>query len=59
MFLLTAFGSINSTDGSPLSDSVLISALLVLSTTHLFMKVSVRPHVFLCGLLGLKYQLTN
>ena len=35
------------------------SALLVLSTIHLFMKVSLSPDVILCGWLGLKHQLTN
>ena len=42
-----------------LCSSGLISALLVLSTIYLFMKVSISPHVILCGLLGLKHQLTN
>ena len=36
----------------------LISALLVLSTTYLFMKVSFSPDIILCGWLGLKHQLT-
>ena len=39
--------------------SGLISALLVLSTTYLFMKVSLSPDIILCSLLGLKHQLTN
>ena len=42
-----------------LCSSGLISALLVLSTIHLFMKVSLSPDVILCGWLGLKHQLTN
>ena len=42
-----------------LSSSGLISALLVLSTIYLFMKVSFSPDVILCGWLGLKHQLTN
>ena len=41
------------------SSSGLTSALLVLSTMYLFMKVSLSPDVILCGLLGLKHQLTN
>ena len=39
--------------------SSLISALLVLSTTYLFMKVSFSPDIILCGWLGLKHQLNN
>ena len=35
------------------------SALLVLSTVYLFMKVSLSPHIILCGWLGLKHQLTK
>ena len=35
------------------------SALLVLSTIYLFMKVSLSPDIILCGWLGLKHQLTN
>ena len=42
-----------------LCSSGLISALLVLSTIYLFMKVSLSPNVILCGWLGLKHQLTN
>ena len=44
-----------------LCSSGLISALLVLSTIYLFMKVSFSPSpdVILCGWLGLKHQLTN
>ena len=34
-------------------------ALLVLSTIHLFMKVSPSPDIILCGWLGLKHQLTD
>ena len=37
----------------------LISALLVLSTKYLFMKVSFSPDIILCGWLGSKQQLTN
>ena len=37
----------------------LISALLVLSTIYLFMKVSLRPDVILCGWPCLERQLTN
>ena len=39
--------------------SGLLSALLVLSTIYLFMKVSLSPDIILCGWLGLKHQLTN
>ena len=42
-----------------LCSSSLISALLVLSTIYLFMKVSSSPDIILCGWLGLKHQLTN
>ena len=41
-----------------LCSSGLISALLVLSDTFLFMKVSFSHDVILCGWLGLKQQLT-
>ena len=34
------------------------SALLVLSTTYLFTKVSLSPNIIFCGWLGLKQQLT-
>ena len=37
----------------------LISALLVLSSIYLLMKVSLSPDIILCGWLGLKHQLTN
>ena len=37
----------------------LSSALLVLSTKYLFMKVSHSPDILVCGWLGLKHQLTN
>ena len=50
--LSTVFRSINSPSNSPpfsLSSSGLISALLVLSTIYLFMKVSFSPDVILCG----------
>ena len=42
-----------------LCSSDLISALLVLSTIYLFMKVSFSPDIILCGWLGLKHELTN
>ena len=41
-----------------LSSAGLISALLVLSTVCLFMKVSFSPDIILCGWQGLKHQLT-
>ena len=51
--LSTVFHSINSPDNSPLSHSVVLrsylSALLVLSTLYLFMKVSLSPDMILCG----------
>ena len=43
---------------SPCS-SFLNSALLVLSTIYLFMKVSLSPDIILCGWLGLKLQLAH
>ena len=51
MALSTVFHSINSPDSFPLShcSSGLNSALLVLSTIYLFMKVSLSPDVILCG----------
>ena len=52
MALLTVFHSINSPDNTSLSLSVLpvfISALLVLSTMYLVMKVSLIPDIILCG----------
>ena len=51
MALSTVFHSINSPDNSPLShySSGLVSALLVLSTIHLFMKVSLSPDIILSG----------
>ena len=42
-----------------LCSSGLISALLVLSTIYLFLKVSLSPDIILCDWLGLKHQLTN
>ena len=42
-----------------LCSSGLISALLVLSTIYLFLKVSLSPDMIICGWLGLKHQLTN
>ena len=50
---LTVFYSINSPENSPPSHSVLISVSLVLSTTYLFIKVSLQPwcnHLWLTGL---------
>ena len=41
-----------------LCSSGLISALLVLSTIYLFMKISLSPDVILCGCLGLKHKLS-
>ena len=48
----TVFQSLNCPDNSPFSDSVLlglISALLVLSTLYLFMKVSFSPDIIPSG----------
>ena len=42
-----------------LCSSGINSALLVLSTTYLFTKVSLSSNVILCGWLGLKHQLTS
>ena len=42
-----------------LCSSGLISASLVLSTTHLFVKVSFSPDVILCGWLGSKHQIMS
>ena len=53
MTLSTVFHSINSSDNSPLSHSVLPVlfhfALLVLSTMYLFTKVCFSPDIILCG----------
>ena len=52
MALSTVFHSINSPDNSPLfslCSSGLISALLVLSTIYLFMKVSLSPDIIFYG----------
>ena len=52
MALSTVFHSENSPGNSPFSHSVLLvffSALLVLSTMCLFMKVSFSPDIILCG----------
>ena len=60
--LSSVFHCINSPNNSLLSHSFsssLISALLVLSTIYLFMKVSLIPDIILCVWLGVKYQLTN
>ena len=62
MTLLTVFHSINSPDkisAFSLCSFGLVSALLVLSTICLFMKVSLYPDIILCVWLGLKHQLTN
>ena len=62
MALSTAFHSITSPGNPPvfsLRSSGLISALLVLSTIYLFMKVSFSPDVIPSGWLGSKRQLTN
>ena len=73
MALSTLFRSINSPDNSSLSHSVPLvlilsywsfqlsvnSALLVLSSMYLFIKVSLSPDLILCGLLGLKHQVTS
>ena len=42
-----------------LCSSSLNSALLVLWTLYLFMKVTLSPDLILCGWLGLKHQLTS
>ena len=42
-----------------LCSSGLISALLIVSTIYLIMKVSVSLDIILCGWLGLKHQLPN
>ena len=59
--LSTVFHSINSPDNSPFSHSVLpaFSALFVLSTMCLFMKISFSPDVIPSGCLCSKHQLTN
>ena len=51
MALSTVFHSTNSPDNSPLSHCVILvySALLVLSTIYLFMKVSLSSDIILCG----------
>ena len=54
MALSAAFYSIHSPDNSPLSYSVvpvliLLYLSLVLSTTYLFMKVSLSPDIIICG----------
>ena len=62
MALSTVFHSINSSDNSLLSDSVLPVLFLPCWPFHrqyLFMKVSFSPDVILSGWLGLKHQLTN
>ena len=61
MALSTVFHSINPPDYSAFSicSSGLIYALLVLSTTYLFIKVSLSPDIILCGSMGSEHQLTN
>ena len=61
MALSSVFHFMNSPDNSPFShcSSGLISALLVLSTTYLFVTVSLSPDIILRGCRGLKQQLTN
>ena len=49
MVLSTVFYSIHSPDNSLLSRSGLISAILVLSTIYLFMKVFFNPDIILYG----------
>ena len=58
MALSTLFHSINSPDNSVFSlcSSNPFSALLVLSTTYLFMKVSFSPQIIPSGWLGSKHQ---
>ena len=53
--LSTVFHSINSPDNS----SSLNSALLVISTIYLFMKVSFSPDIIPSGWLDWKHQLIN
>ena len=56
--LSTVFHSINSPDNPPLfslCSSCLNSALLVLSTIYLFLKVSHSPDLILCGWLSIKH----
>ena len=60
--LSTVFHFISSPDISPLSRCVLpvlFRPHSALSIIHLFMKVSLSPHVILCGWLALKHQLRN
>ena len=60
--LSTVFHSINSPDSSRLfllCSPGHISTLLVLSTIHLFMKVSFSPDIIFSGWLGLKHQLNK
>ena len=51
MALSPVFHSITSPENSPLPhcSSGLISALLVLSTIYIFMKVSLSPNIIFCG----------
>ena len=59
--LSTVFLYLNSPDNSAFSlcSSDLISAVLVLSTRYLVMKVSFSPDIILCGWLDLKHWLTS
>ena len=62
MALSTVFHSTSSPQqlsAFSLCSSDVFSALIVLSTIYLFMKVSLSPDIILCGWLGLKYRLTN
>ena len=62
MALSTVFHCINSPNYSLLFHSVLpvlFLALFVLLTIYLFMKVSLSPHIILCGWLGFKHQITK
>ena len=62
MALSTSFHFMNSPDNSSvfsLYSSALFSAILALSTTYLFMKVSLSPGTFRSGCLGSKHRSTN
>ena len=62
MALSTVFHSINSSDNSPffaLCSCGLSSALLILSTMYIFMKVFFSPDIIPIGWLGSKHQLTK
>ena len=62
MALSTVFHSINfprQLSAFSLCSSGLISAILVLSTIYLFVKVSLSPAIILCSWLGLRHLLTK